>query len=141
MKAMTRRRVLCGLLFASALLACFAGWLWLVSGPQVTRAKFKQVHKGMTREEVIRTVGGPPGNYSRADEIYLLHRAVSSHWTVDRSGTAQDLWIADDAELRVKFDDAGTATTVMVFPGHFHYGPVVLRPLTLTERIRRWLGL
>jgi hypothetical protein len=138
---MTRRRVLFGLLLASVVLACLAGWLWLVNGRKMTLARFEQVKKGMTREEVIRTVGGPPGNYSRADEIYLLDRAVSSHWTVDRFGTAQGLWVADDAELRVEFNDAGTATKVMVFPGHFYSGPVLLRPPTFTERIRRWLGL
>jgi hypothetical protein len=125
MVAMTRRRLLCGLLLASAVLACFGGWLWMASARKPSRAKFEQVKKGMTREEVIRTVGGPPGNYS----------------TSDRFGTAQDLWVADDAELRVKFDDAGTATEVVVFNGHIYSGPVVLRPLTFTERIRRWLGL
>jgi hypothetical protein len=34
MEAMTRRRILCGLLLASAVLACFAGWLWMASGPR-----------------------------------------------------------------------------------------------------------
>src|SRR5262249_25067880 len=68
--AMTRRRVLCGLLLLSAVLACFAGWLWIVSGPRVRRAKFEQVKKGMTREEVIGIVGGPPGDY-RTGEVEL----------------------------------------------------------------------
>jgi hypothetical protein len=122
---MTRRRVLCGLLLASTVLTCFAGWLWMASGPRVTGARFEQVKKGMTRQEVIRTVGGPPGNYTTSDRFF---------------GTAQDLWVADGAELRVKFDDAGTATEVLVFSGHIYYGPVVLQPLTFTERIRRCLG-
>jgi hypothetical protein len=29
------------------------------------RARFEQVKQGMSREEVIRTVGGPPGDYSQ----------------------------------------------------------------------------
>ena len=60
---MTRRRVLFGLLLASVVLAYFAGWLWMASGPRVTRERFEQVKKGMSREEVIRIVGGPPGDY------------------------------------------------------------------------------
>jgi hypothetical protein len=44
---MTRRRLLCGLL-ASAVLACFAGWLVMSSGPRVTRKRFEQVKEGMT---------------------------------------------------------------------------------------------
>src|SRR5262249_10623747 len=52
--AMTRRRVLCGLLLASAVLACFAAWLVIVSGPRVTRERFERVKEGMSREEVIR---------------------------------------------------------------------------------------
>jgi hypothetical protein len=50
---MTRRRLLCGLLLASVVLACFAGWLWMAKA----RPRFELVKKGMTREEVIRTVG------------------------------------------------------------------------------------
>jgi hypothetical protein len=61
---MTRRRVLFGLLLASAVLTCFAGWLWIASRPRVSLARFEQVKQGMTREEVIRTVGGSPGDYT-----------------------------------------------------------------------------
>ena len=50
---MTRRRVLCGLLLLSAVLACFAGWLWIDSRPRLTRVQFKQVKEGMSREEAI----------------------------------------------------------------------------------------
>src|SRR5262249_846076 len=61
---MARRRALCGLLLASAVLACGVGWLWMVSRYPVSRARFEQVRVGMTRDEVIRTVGRPPGDYS-----------------------------------------------------------------------------
>jgi hypothetical protein len=43
-------------------------------------------------------------------------------------------WISDDAALIVDFGDAGTAIGVVV-------GDVTRPPPTLTERIRRWLGL
>jgi len=53
MGAMTRRRVLCGLLLASAVLACGVGVLWLASRPGATRARLEQVKPGMSREEAI----------------------------------------------------------------------------------------
>jgi hypothetical protein len=116
---MTRRRVFFGLLLASAVLACFAGWLLTTSGPRLTRERFEQVKNGMSREEVIRTVGGPPGNdNSGGGYMNNLHYA--------------EQWSADDGLLLVQFDDAGTVTDMLVLRRS---------PPTLIERIRRWLGL
>ena len=108
---MTRRRVLCGLLLASALLACFAGWLW-ITRPRSMRERFEQVKEGMSRQEVMRMVGSPPDEYS----------------------TQQSVWVCEDAKLGVDFDDAGTAVNVVILP-------LPVRNPTLTQRIRRWLGL
>jgi hypothetical protein len=127
MIAMTRRRVLLGLLLASAVLVCFAGWMWIATRPRVTRERFEQVKEGMTREEVIRTVGGPPGDYSRRDDPRL--------WIF----SSNERWRSDDGELLIGFDGAGIATEVVVLPAipdEFNPGPP-----PLTERIRRWLGL
>jgi hypothetical protein len=121
---MTRRRALCGLLLASALLTCFAGWLWIASLPRVTRARFEQVKKGMSREEVIRTVGGPPDDYSTGDVVWLSGPAVG-----------YQRWICDDGELLVYFDGAETAEELVIFD------VVYAGPRTFTERMRRWLGL
>jgi hypothetical protein len=115
---MTRRRLLCGLLLASAVLACFGGWLWITSRQRVTRARFEQVKSGMSREEVILMVGSPPDHYWRDGSP--IHPAA----------TQQSAWFCGDAELVVDFDDAGSALNVMM-----------VREPTLTERIRRWLGL
>jgi hypothetical protein len=73
----------------------------------------------MTREEVIRTVGGPPGNYSGDENMSGL--------VMDA-----DVWVSDDGLLVVRFDADGTAKGVSVAKN---------QPPTLTERIRRWLGL
>jgi len=118
---MTRRRVLCGLLLASAVLACFAGWLWMASGPRVTRARFEQVKKGMSRQEVIRIVGGPPSDYALA-ERYVAGGIARLRY---------DEWLCDDGQLLVLFDDADTATDVIVNE---------FEPLTLTDQIRLWLA-
>jgi hypothetical protein len=117
MEAMTRRRVLCGLLLLSVVLACFAGWLWITS-PRVTMARFEQVKEGMSRDEVIRTVGGPPGDYSTYGYMPL------------NGGVEQ--WSCDSGLLLVEFGGDGTATGKWV---------VKVPPPTLTEQIRRWLGL
>jgi hypothetical protein len=108
---MTRRRVLFGLLLLSVGLACFAGWLWMSSRPRSMRARFEQVKEGMSWEEVIRTVGGPPG---------------------DQTNDGIEMWSCDDGLLLVQFNDGGSATGVWVLRNS---------PPTLTERIRRWLGL
>jgi hypothetical protein len=118
---MTRRRLLCGLLLASVVLACFAGWLVIASGPRVSRARFERVKEGMSREEVIRTVGGPPGDYSSGPALSYPAAFSGYH-----------RWLADDGELLVLFDVTDTAANVVMLPG--------TQP-TLTERIRRWLGL
>ena len=117
---MTRRRVLCGLLLlASALLACFAGWLMVASGPRVTRARMEQVKKGMSRDEVVPTVGLPPRQHP------WLPLDVC------------DYWACDDADLLVRFDRGGTAVHVAIL----HADDMFFMPrLTLTERLRRLLG-
>jgi hypothetical protein len=121
---MTRRRVLCGLLLASAVLACFAGWLWVASRPRLTPERFRQVKEGMSREEVIRTVGRPPGDYTSGGKYIAMQPASPLH----------ELWVCDEGILLVQFDNGDTATRVAV-------GDNTIEPPTLTERIRRWLGL
>jgi hypothetical protein len=125
---MTRRRAFCGLLLASAMLACFAGWLWTTSGPRVTRARFKQVKEGMSRDEVIRIVGGPSGDYrngSISTEAIIM--------SVEQA-KSYECWFCDDGLVLVRFDDSGRAVEVDLDVG-------ITQPPTLTERIRRWLGL
>jgi hypothetical protein len=114
---MTRRRVLCGLLLLSGVLACFAGWL--VSRPRSMQARFEQVKEGMSREEVIRIVGGPPGDYSTERNRLIEFDAFQC-------------WSCDTGVLLVGFDANNTATMVSVSDNG---GP------TFTQRIRRWLGL
>src|SRR5262245_60058983 len=122
---MTRRRLLCGLLLLSGVLACFGGWLW-ITRPRATRERFEQVKKGMSRDEVARTVGVPPGNYSNGGVYPVLDHPVMI-------GSHQS-WLCDDGYLLVHFDEADTAIDVVV-------SDVTYLKTTLTERIRRWLGL
>src|SRR5262249_18313902 len=119
MEAMTRRRLLCGLLLLSAVLACLAGWPWIANADQPTLARFEHVKKDMARQQVIRTAGGPP--------------------VVPRVGE-YETWVCDDGTLRVRFDDSDRAVEVLLVDRNL-LGLPPPRPPTLTERIRRWLGL
>jgi hypothetical protein len=118
---MTRRRLIFGLLLASAVLACFAGWLWIASRPRVSRERLEQVKEGMSREEVVQMLGEPVGK--------MVGGPLGSF-----EFESYDCWVCDDAklELWVRFDDADRAIGVMVLENS---------PPTLTERIGRWLGL
>src|SRR6516164_374230 len=102
---MTRRRLLFGLLLASLVLACFGGWLVMSSSPRVTMARFRRVKEGMSREEVIRTVGAPPGDYTRDGNMYRPLKGLFVGF---------EEWGCDDGLLLVAFDDGGTATRVVV---------------------------
>jgi hypothetical protein len=73
----------------------------------------------MSREEVIRMVGRPTEDYSR-------HPDRRAHTYIrERS-------LCDDGCLDIVFNDADSVEAVQVSE---------LVPPTLTERIRRWLGL
>jgi hypothetical protein len=126
------RRVLCGLVLSSvmlaAVLACFLGLLQIANARNARKMRpppFEQVKEGMSREEVVRTMGGPPGNYSGGLCQSMCRRGL---------GSCQR-WLYDEGELLVRFDDADRATYVVVRPV-WH-----LRPPPLTQRIRSWLGL
>src|SRR5262245_26296282 len=114
---MTRRRVLCGLLL-SAVLACGVGTVWIANASKMTRGRFEQVKEGISREEVIRTVGALPRG------TYDARFRSDSAW-----------WRCDDAELHVTFNASETVYAMAILDV-----PPSQREPTLTERIRRWLG-
>src|SRR5262245_35517185 len=69
-QSVTTRRFFFGLLFASVILACFAGWLVATSSPRITRAPFERVKKGMSRQEAIRILGTPRKSVILSDELH-----------------------------------------------------------------------
>lgn len=48
---------------AAALLVCASALGWLVAGNPVSQAKWQQIQKGMTKEQVIRIMGTPKSDY------------------------------------------------------------------------------
>jgi hypothetical protein len=79
----------------------------------------------MTREEVIATVGAPPGDYSggRCINGWFSTRGKVTYWTTT------------DAVLSVAFDPDGRATLVKT------YAPTLLPEAPLWTRLRSRLGL
>src|SRR6516164_1179591 len=100
-----RRLILC--LFALALLLGLAiGISFISSSQRLTRARLERVEKGMSRQQVIRTVGRPPGDYTS-------HVCVSFGDKLRLWG--YESWLCNDGELLVHFDQQGIATRVVVY--------------------------
>lgn len=87
----------------------------------------------MTREEVIETVGGPPGDYADGRSLtYVICQCGRIH-------DPRRFWAAEDAVLSVEFNDDhdGRAVAVQV-----HDSVLIDRPPTpLLDRLRARLGL
>src|SRR5262245_37213535 len=129
---MNRRSLLFGLLLAVAVLTCFAGWLVIGNAHKPTRARFDNVKDEMSRQAVVRLVGPPDVAASAGDGLF-------------------DYWLWDGGQLRDYFDDEaglGTSSTSVVYDvdvwaydEHPKCQWKPPRPPTLSQRIRRWLGL
>jgi hypothetical protein len=118
---MKRRRLVAGVVALSLLV--IVGYVFWPRGPRPCLATFQQVREGMTRDEVITVVGGPPGIYTDKlidGTIYFFDCEV---------------WLADDGELWVIFGKSGWAETVSARPMQFRARP----PLWI--RVRDRLGL
>jgi hypothetical protein len=124
---MTHRCIRWGFLFSLALLMGFAVCLiWLSNARQVSRARFERVEKGMSWEQVVSNVGGPPRNYSRGVCATLPH---GFHYM------GYESWLCDDGQLLVRFDGEGKAADVVVCD------VISFPPPTFIERVREWLGI
>src|SRR5690242_10910657 len=104
---MTRRRALgclaLAMVFASSLAA---GWVYLSDSRTITRQQLERVEKGMTRDQIVSIVGGPPGDYRSDYCIQMPHGIRYSFY---------DHWLCDEGELLVCFDDQGTAIDVKIY--------------------------
>jgi hypothetical protein len=125
---MTRHRTLLIVGPVALILACGVAAL-ILSGPRVTREKMEQVKVGTTREEVIATVGGPPGWYSsgnNGDDLVLMPRGLGYF--------EHEQWVCDEGELQVYFHE-DRATDVLVWDVWSFDRP------SLLSRLRSALGL
>lgn len=123
---MTRRQRWCLVVGLAVLLAVFANHTFRPFGPRPSLATFNRVGEGMTREQVIRAVGGRP--------MRSEGRGGSAPLRLLKD-TPHDVWGADDGMLEVWFDEAGRADVVFVTPVSRGSPPGPF------GRVRAWLGI
>jgi hypothetical protein len=122
---MRHSRVVVGLI-AVTVVSTAAVLTW-PRGPRPCRATFEQVREGMTYEEVIATVGAPPGDYSGG-------RCIDG-WIGGGSGSMGTYWTTTERVLFVLFDSDGRAAAVRTWE------PTLLPDPPLWTRLRFRLGL
>jgi hypothetical protein len=105
-----------------ALVAAFTLPMIWPRGPRPCRATFEQVREGKTREEVIATVGGPPGDYTGG-------RCLDG-WT-----GKGEYWTATDGVLKIAFDTHGRVAYVRT------YEPTLLPDPPWWTRLRSRVGI
>ena len=127
---MTRKRLL-------LILACFAAMLMAgyvtlrLTAPgrhQITEENCKAIQIGMTEEEVNAILGVESGDYSTG-----AYKEDTAYKLLIRQGSGK-AWIADDAAIRVSFNEAGKVAAIC-----FTSGPG--EPNTFLNKVRRWLGM
>jgi hypothetical protein len=96
---MKRRRVIIGLVML--VVVAWAAFVFWPRGPRPCLATFQSVREGMTREEVVAIVGGPPETFPDPS----IQRKLGLTVLVDE-------WRADDGRLRVYYAKDGRADWV-----------------------------
>jgi len=76
-----------------------------INAPVPCKTTFEQVTVGMKYEQVVKVVGGPPGNYNTVKVIYFS--GFVTHGTFER-------WVSNDAEMVIEFDSTGRVELVSV---------------------------
>jgi hypothetical protein len=135
MEAMTRRRVLCGLLLASAVLAVLYLCLLTRASAGINKRGFDRIGVGMARTEVEAILGGPPSDYGPGNVIFVPMNKPYESLVGDEP--IQERWFADDVAIIVTFNEQE-----QVLGKEMSHEVIRLQrtPPTLTERIRSWLG-
>jgi hypothetical protein len=95
----------------------------------IDREHCDRIKKGMTQAEVEALLGGPPGDFTTKELIFL---GPTSCMLV--AGERREYWAGDRGMLEVSFNEAD-GTVVAAFLEE----PLRLPELSLIERVRRWL--
>jgi hypothetical protein len=107
-----RRRRWIWLTVAAAVAVALSVFWWM--RPRPCQGTFEQIRTGMTLDEVVATLGGPPGNYRSVP----VPRAHTGGWP-----ERFEQWDADDGVFSVRFDEAGTVEDTK-------FSPATERPTT-----------
>jgi hypothetical protein len=124
---MTRRRAIGCVVFCLALIGVGLGLLYLSGTGPITRGQLARVKVGMSRDQVVATIGHPPGDYTSRPCLLRSTGYLSFEY---------EHWLSDAGEWLVVFDAEGMAINVYLYDT-VPIGP----PWTVAERIRRWAGL
>jgi len=123
---MSKRRLYCTIALFVIFACLIVVYVVASDSGRITRQKLESVQEGMTLEEVIRTVGQPPGNHANGRCVSMPHGL--RYWNYES-------WLCDEGQLLVLFDADGIATDVAV------YDVINFGPPTLFEQIKRLFGL
>jgi len=124
--SMSIRRLILSLFALALLLGLGIGVSGIASSQRVTKEDLERVERGMSRDEVMQTVGRPPGDY--CTDLCVGGPHGLRFWDYES-------WRCNDGELFVLFDEQGIATDVVVCDV-FNFGPP-----SFLDRVRGWLGL
>jgi hypothetical protein len=102
---MRRRRLRWWLAGPCALLAVAVVVLALQPS-RITKANFMRLGAGMTTEDV-KSLLGPAGDYTSAPVAVATDQLAWPQWNFDSIAYPVSIWIDDDAEISVIFDDSG----------------------------------
>ena len=121
---MRRRRTIIGLAVVTLIVGGLIVWL---SGPRLDRSRLRKVHDGMTREEVIATLGSRPQQGADGADDFRFN-----NWPLG------DVWEVDEGVFVVWYDanDRVTGRAIMSGPGDSR--PWLVRRF---HRLRGRLGL
>jgi hypothetical protein len=103
---------------------------------------FGQLKNGMTRDEVSRTLGGPPGDYTEGKvERYHYGYGPNETWSdsisLPPAAKIKDEWYGPYGAIYAYFDENGLLTGKSLLGS---FDPPPPRPPTRLERIKDWLA-
>jgi hypothetical protein len=110
-------------------LMCIAAhtWFWPASRTNINVVSFQQIRKGMTRQEVEKLLGAPPGDYTSGRSSGSLLALPTAPGEKSRYH-----WASDEGLITVAFDKDDRVVGEQ-------YLPLSVTPETLGGRIRRFL--
>jgi hypothetical protein len=147
------KRFLIVCMAAALFLTCFAAvmarWGGLTSPP--SHHRYERLRLGMTRQEVVTTLGVPPGNYDTRAPLLrgaiLIHEAGCPRYSLPAWGRfaptnqtesiRMEEWRWSDDWIDVAFNEHGIVIGYYLFDSS---NPIRPPPQTIFERVRSWFG-
>ena len=133
-----RRKIVLSISITAILAAAIGLFVAFYEENRFTERQHNRLKVGMTKDEVIRLLRCPPGDYTNGKGSYLLLGSTGA--TMDRMdlgpgpGELRDWWCGSHGAIWAHFDDDGRLTGSM-------YWHARETPPNIWTRLRRWLNL